>query len=328
MDSSAIIDGWATYRDSRRSSAKLRGRAKALKAFGWTGRRAEWIALACFHGGVFTRAQWTSFLGCHHEKVRRAVQALVAQGVAVEEKPVGIRDIGRACRIHGRTIYRALGAEGRCRRRITSKEVLMRHLLWLDYVLDHLHLPWLPTEPEKVAAFEALGIERRILPQRVFRGAAGTFRRYFPLRLPVALSAERAVFVYVDPGHQTATALRSWGARHRKLWEALWDRSVKLEVVAATRRWRESHRAETVLANWTRDPRPSEMDRETSREIDRIEQAILKGDVRVIEEYGSLQAALKRSVALTKRARRLTGRDLVRSAVTWRTTRLAGTRYS
>ena len=148
----------------------------------------------------------------------------------------------------------------------------MRRLLSLDYVLDHLHLPWLPTEPEKVAAFEALGIERRILPQRVFRAVAGSFRRYFPLRLPVALNAERAVFVHVVPGHQTATALRSWSARHRKLWEALWDRGVKIEVVAAVRTWRESSRVRTVLANWTRDPRPSEMDWETGREIDRIDQ--------------------------------------------------------
>ena len=124
--------------------------------------------MACLHGGVFTRAQWTSFLGCHHEKVRRAVRALVAQGVAVEEDPPGIDGIGRVCRIHAR--------------RITSAEVLMRRLLSLDYVLDHSRLPWLPTEPEKVAAFEALGIERPLLPQRAYRGAAGDTRRYFPLK--------------------------------------------------------------------------------------------------------------------------------------------------
>ena len=307
--------------------AHLKGRERALESFGWAGRQAEWIALACLHGGIFTRLQWASFLGCHHEKVRRAVQALVRQGVATDEKPVGVRDIGRVCRIHGRAIYRALAAEGRPRRRITSKEVLMRRLLSLDYVLDHLGLPWLPTEPEKVAAFEALGIEPRILPQRAYRGATGSFRRYFPLRLPVALNAGRAVFVHVDPGHETVTGLRSWGARHRKLWEALWDRGVKIEVVAVVRTWRESVRARTVLANWTRDPRPSEMDRETVREIDRIDQAILKGDLGVIGEYGNLQAALKRSVALTKRAQRLTGRGLVRHAKTWETNRLAGTRY-
>ncbi len=307
--------------------AHLKGRERVLAPYGWTGRRAEWIALACLHGGIFTRRQWASFLGCHPEKVRRAVQALVRQGVAADEKPVGVRDIGRVCRIHGQAIYRALGAEGRPRRRVTSKEVLMRRLLSLDYVLDHPGLPWLPTEPEQVAAFEALGIERRILPQRLYRGATGSFRRYFPLRLPVALDAERAVFVHVDPGHDTVTGLRSWGARHRKLWEALRDRGVKIGVVAVVRTWRESMRARTVLANWTRDPRASEMDRETVREIERIDQAILKGDTRVIGEYGSLQAALKRSVALEKRARGETGRGLVGRGETWETRRLAGTRY-
>ena len=49
--------------------ANLKERAKALEPFGWTGRRAQWIALACFHGGVFTRAQWTSFLRCRPQEV-------------------------------------------------------------------------------------------------------------------------------------------------------------------------------------------------------------------------------------------------------------------
>ena len=36
--------------------AHLRGRERALASFGLTGRRAEWIALASLHGGVFTRS--------------------------------------------------------------------------------------------------------------------------------------------------------------------------------------------------------------------------------------------------------------------------------
>ena len=36
----------------------LQGRENALAPLGWTGRKAEWIALACLHGdGVFSRAQ-------------------------------------------------------------------------------------------------------------------------------------------------------------------------------------------------------------------------------------------------------------------------------
>ena len=275
--------------------AHLRGREIALQPFGWTGRRAEWIALACLHGGIFTRRQWTSFLGCHHEKVRRAVSALVAQGVAVEEKPVDVRDIGRVCRIRGRTVYRALGAEGRPRRRVTSKEVLMRRLLSLDYVLDHLHLPWLPTELEKVAAFEALDIEHRILPQRNYRGAAGSFRRYFPLRLPVALSAERAVFVYVDPGHRTATALNSWGVKHRMLWEALRDRGVKTEVVAVCQDLAgvESGRDGARQLDTGSPSRRSGPGDQSGDWPDRAGHH--QGEMsRVLEEYGGLQAAIKR----------------------------------
>ena len=37
--------------------AHLRGREQALEPFGWTGRQAEWIVLACLHSGVFIRAQ-------------------------------------------------------------------------------------------------------------------------------------------------------------------------------------------------------------------------------------------------------------------------------
>ena len=75
--------------------------------------------------------------------------------------------LGGSCRIFARRIYRALGAEDIRDRRSASEEVLLRCLLSLDYVLEHLGLPWLPTEPEEVRAFEALGIERRLLPVRV-----------------------------------------------------------------------------------------------------------------------------------------------------------------
>ena len=296
-----------------------------MEAFGWAGRQAEWIALACLHGGVFTRAQWTSFLGCHPEKVRRAVRALVAQGLAVEEVPAGIRGIGRVCRIRGRKVYRALGAEDSFRRRrIASRDVLMRRLLALDYVLEYPDLPWLPTEAEKVAAFEALGIERRILPQRTYGGATGSIRRHYHLGLPLALDAERVVFVYVDPGHETVKALRAWGAAHRELWAMLRDRGRKIEVVAVGRTWAETSRAGTVLGNWARDPRPSEYDAEIEREIEWIKDVIRSGDESLLREVcGDIRGGLERLVGLQNRARRESGRGLLHRVSTWRTRRLA-----
>ena len=305
----------------------LKGREKALEAFGWKGRKAEWIALACLHSGVFTRAQATRFLDTHHERARRMVHALIAQGLAAEETVPGIRGIGRVCRIYSRSLYRALGAEHIRHRRAASPEVLMRRLLSLDYVIEHADLPWLPTEAEKVAAFDALGIERALLPSRVYRGAAGTTRRYFHVKLPVALDSARALFVYAEPGHQTATALRSWGKAHRGLWRALEDRDRSVEVVAAGRTHQEMERATRVLGGWAESAGPGEPDPATAEELARIERAIVQGAVHILEEFGGLQAAMKRGAALEKRARRRRSRGSIRRGVAWRTARLAGVRY-
>ena len=40
----------------------LQNRDKRLEPFGWKGSEAEWIALVCLHSGVFTRAQFRSYL--------------------------------------------------------------------------------------------------------------------------------------------------------------------------------------------------------------------------------------------------------------------------
>ena len=72
------------------------------------------------------------------------------------------------CRIFSRPIFQALGTEDIRHRRVASTAILLRRLLALDYVLEHPGLPWLPTESEKLGAFEALGIEPRHLPLRVW----------------------------------------------------------------------------------------------------------------------------------------------------------------
>ncbi len=149
----------------------------------------------------------------------------------------------KICRISARAAYRALGTEDIRHRRIASTEVFRRRLLTLDYVIGHTGQAWLPTEPEKVGAFEALGIRHRALPVRVYRGAADDTRRYFPLKLPIALDAGGAVFVYADPGHETAAGLHSWGRAHRELWDALQQRGRPVEVVAVVRTDAEFDRA-------------------------------------------------------------------------------------
>ena len=308
-------------------TASLEERAEALKPFGWKGRKAEWIALVCLHSGVFTRTQATAFLSTHHERARRMVHALIAQGMAAEETVPRVRGIGRVCRIYARKLYRALGAEHIRHRRTASPVVLMRRLLSLEHVIEHPDLPWLPTEAEKVAAFDALGIDRELLPVRVYRGKAGTTRRYFHVKLPVALDSERAVFVYADPGHDTATGLRSWGRAHRGLWRALATLGRSVEAVVVARTSRQTRRARKVMRYWTEASHPPEPDPMVAIELARIERAIIEGSVEVLDEYGGLQAAMQKSVALEKEARRGRRIATIHRASAWRTARLQGVRY-
>ena len=203
----------------------------------------------------------------------------------------------------------------------------MRRLLSLDYVLEHPDLPWLPTEPEKVGAFETLGIERRRLPSRLYRGAAGSTRRYFPLKLPVALDAKRLLFVYADPGHDTLTAFSTSADAHSCLWEALAERHRSVEVVAVVRTDKEFDRAQAILQVRVRAAGPSQATGDVRAELARIERTILRGTPEVFEEFGGLQTALRRSVALEKKVRRQPAPGFGRHASTWQTVRLSGSRF-
>ena len=135
------------------------------------------------------------------------------------------------------------------------------------------------------------------------------------------------MFVYVDPGHDTSTALRSWGAAHRGLWLALENQGRSVEVVAVARTSREMDRALAVMSGWAEASGPGEPDAGIREELARIERAILQGAIQILEEFGGLQAALKRSVALEKQARRQAGRGAIHRGVAWQTVRLAGARY-
>ena len=177
---------------------------------GWTGREAEWIALVCLHSGVFTLAQFCFyFQGARTNRASRFVHTLVERGLAVEDDRAIFPGGAKACRISSKEIYRALGIENVRHRREGDDSAMLRRLLSLDYVLEHPQLPWLPTEPEKVAFFDLLGFDRRRLPSRLYHGANGNQTRYFTLKLPIAANAKTATFAYVDPGRYTDTELRT-----------------------------------------------------------------------------------------------------------------------
>ena len=78
-------------------------------------------------------------------------------------------------------------------------------------------------------------------------------------------------------------------------------------------------RAERVLGRWAGNfGRGGSVDDPLAgREIARIEQAILKGNVGVLDEYGDLQGALKRIVELKKLTRKGSNKTIIEGFSTW-----------
>ena len=65
----------------------LQDRARCLEPLGWSGRKAEWIALVALHTGVFTRSQWCHFFdGANREAARVFVRQLIDKQLAIEDE--------------------------------------------------------------------------------------------------------------------------------------------------------------------------------------------------------------------------------------------------
>ena len=187
-------------------------------------------------------------------------------------------------------------------RRETSLEVTRLRLLSLDFVLDHPELAWLPTEEEKLACFEQLGIEPWMLPRRIYAGQAKGRVQYFPLRMPVAMGPEATVFVYIDPGMGTRTELHSWGAAHCALWEKLRESGRRIKLVAVAWEQHLLDRAERVFQSWR-----GRAITDAEKEILTLQLAVDNGDWETLEPYGGLDAAMRKLHQLEQQSPNING---------------------
>ena len=215
----------------------LEDRAAKLAPLGWTGREAEWLALVALHSGVFTRSQCRAYFlaGDDRKRLSRFVRALIEKQLATEDERAIFPGGARAVLLTGKPIYRVLGIPDVRHRRgkDATTQVLMRRLLSLDYIIERQTFGWLPTEADKVQRFEALGIDRKDFPYRMY-GPEGKPKipRYFAFKLPIAVDDQAATFAYVDAGQTTDSELRAWGMAHAPLWAALRARTFAVHVVA------------------------------------------------------------------------------------------------
>ena len=280
----------------------LRGRDRKLELLGWTGRDAEWIALVCLHSGVFTRAQFCQYFDTPNRvRAQRFVKALIDRKQALEiEWPI-MNGGAKTCRISSKAIYRALGVENIRHRRQASNLVVMRRLLSLDFVLEHPAMNWLPAEPEKVEFFEEIGLPLRLIPRRIYYGVVGNQKRYFALKLPLAVDPETVTFAYVDPGHQTDRELYSWGAAHGPLWDALRKKGRQVRVIGIAVENATVDRTARVLERWAAaDPGTSDEGLTEKQEIKAIDDAVSHNDENFLAQYGGFAKALRRSAELQR----------------------------
>ena len=303
----------------------LRGRDRKLEPLGWTGQDAEWITLVCLHSGVFTRGQFCDYFGTETKRAHRFVKALVARKAAVENENFMFSGGARPCRISSKLIYRALGVENIRHRRKASKPVVMRRLLSLDFVLEHPGMNWLPAEPEKVEYFEKLGLPLRLIPRRIYYGVAGKQKRYFALKLPLAVDPEIVTFVYIDPGHQTDRELYSWGAAHGPLWDALRKKGRQVRVIGIAVENATVDRAARVLEKWAAaEPGTTDEGLTPKQEIKAIQDAVKQQDWEFFAPYGGRGPAMKRAAALINMPQaKVTEGVSIDDYSTWRAVRFA-----
>ena len=303
----------------------LRGRDRKLEPLGWTGQDAEWIALVCLHSGVFTRAQFCDYFGADRKRALRFVKTLIERREAIETDLIAFNGGGKTCRISSKAIYRALGVENIRHRRDASKPLVMRRLLSLDFVLEHPGMNWLPAEPEKVEFFEKLGLPLRLIPRRIYYGVVGNQKRYFALKLPLAVDPEIVTFAYVDPGHQTDRELYSWGAAHGPLWDALRKKGRQVRVIGIGVENTTVDRTDRVLERWAAaDPGTSHEGPTPKQEIKAIRDAMKQKDREFLAPYGGFGGAMKRLAVLYKMPEaKVTEGVSIDDYSTYRATRLA-----
>ncbi len=298
---------------------------------GWTGRDAEWLALACLHGGVFLRPQYLAFAGqSHPELARRFVRRCGKAALEERWNASGLK----LCRIVDRELYRELGVQHLHPRRDATMAVVLRRLLALDYVIDHLDAPWLPTDDEKAAAFTAAGVPKDLWPGRVYAGADGARRRPFVHRLPLALDAGRAIFVFVQLEEETQSALRTWGAQHAGLWAVLLAAGSAVDIVVVGRDRERLAAAGRVLDGWVSSTAAADGRFEAvaaqvaelarrDEEIASIRTAIATLDGAVLAAYGGFNEAAARCAALeTEAAKTVRLKPMISTARTWRSRRV------
>ena len=287
---------------------------------------AEWLAVTALHAGCFLRSQLQIFGGYDEDNrmsTLRIIHRLTDKNLITE---TSLKSLGLLARVTNKSIYRLIGADNIRHRRTASLPLTFRRLLALDYVLDHPHLPWLPTEEEKVACFDQLGINRANLPRRVWDNATGHTVRFFANKHPIAVDprSKQAHFVYTDSDEKSPQGVRSWRTEHGALWSDLHRLGFDLHIVHASFNPRLEESVSRVFSSWMNALRSTVSSAEIEAELALVHQAIESDDETALQVYGGFNGALRASAALKLRLQKQTSTlNFAASYSTWLSERIA-----
>jgi len=266
---------------------------------------AEWLAVAALHSGCFLRSQLLFFkgvdidetTGADRKSMTRTIRHLTTRQLIVEKN---LNNCGLLSRITNKTVYRLIDAGDIRHRRQASWPLTFRRLLALDYVLEHPHLPWLPTEHEKVACFDELGIDHAHLPRRVWNNATGHTVRLFANKHPIALDphSKQAWFIYTDSEESSPKGVRNWRREHDPLWSDLDRLGFALFIVHASYNTRLESRVSRVFSSWMKLPQSTTSSSQIEADLLSVQKAIESNDDQALEVYGGFNGALRAASAL------------------------------
>ncbi len=183
---------------------------EALQSFGYTSQEARFLYLVATHSGYFLARQFLAFTGAHWGK--RTTLFWSKLQASKHARTECFPKHGVVYHVFARKLYRHLGRENLRNRREHELEYVQRRIAMLDFVLGHLALEYLETEPDKCTFFErTLGIPPHHFPSKTYHGQPNSQPtiRYFVDRFPMYVdrtsSPPVVTLSYIQPAEANLT---------------------------------------------------------------------------------------------------------------------------
>jgi hypothetical protein len=184
---------------------------EALQSFGYTPQEAHFLYLVATHSGYFMARQFLAFTGAHRSKRTTLFWAKLQANKHTRTEC--FPQFGVVHHVFAQKLYRHFGRENLRHRQEHEVEHVQRRLAVLDFVLSHLDLEYLETEPDKRAYFEqTLGIPSQHFPCRIYhrppqsQATVRCFVDRFPMYVNRASSPPVVTLSYVQPALANLTA--------------------------------------------------------------------------------------------------------------------------